>query len=155
MVISLSRTDSQDSDFVELVGQLDRYLAEIDGDETPFYSQYNKIVGMKHCLVAYENESPVGCGAIKQFDKSTVEIKRMFTVEASRGKGVATRIVEALEVWAGELGYDRCILETGRRQPNAIALYLKSGYKKIENYEPYVGVENSVCFEKQIKPALL
>ncbi len=52
--------------------------------------------------------------------------------------------------WASELGYTSCVLETGKRQPEAIALYTKNGYKIIPNYEQYEGVENSVCFRKII-----
>ena len=154
-MLTFLRTNSRHSDFVGLVNLLDSYLAEVDGDDTAFYSQHNKIDGLNHCIVAYKNLIPVGCGALKEidgsvFDASVMEIKRMFTAEQARGKGVATQVIEQLEIWAGELGSERCILETGKRQPNAIALYLKSGYQIIENYEPYVGVDNSVCFEKRL-----
>ncbi len=53
-----------------------------------------------------------------------------------------------LEVWATELSYEKCVLETGKRQQEAIALYTKNGYKRIPNYGQYTGVENSLCFEK-------
>ena len=56
-----------------------------------------------------------------------------------------------LEKWAGELGYKKCILETGKKQPEAISLYKKNGYKPIPNYGQYTGIDNSVCFEKLIK----
>ena len=59
-------------------------------------------------------------------------------------------ILTELEAWAAELSYSKCILETGKRQPEAIALYLKQGYVNIPNYGQYAGVDNSVCFEKII-----
>jgi GNAT superfamily N-acetyltransferase len=80
-----------------------------------------------------------------------MEVKRMFTLPECRGKGVATKVLDELEKWATELGYKKCILETGKRQPEAIALYKKNGYKRISNYGQYVAMENSVCFEKEMK----
>ncbi|CAN5592271.1 hypothetical protein BH10BAC5_BH10BAC5_07190 [soil metagenome] len=65
-----------------------------------------------------------------------------------RGKGIAPKILEELEKWAAELGYKKCILETGKNQTEALALYRKSGYKEIPNYEQYVNMRNSLCFEK-------
>ena len=101
-------------------------------------------------IVAYENEVAVGCGAIKTFDEKSIELKRMFVAPNQRGKGVATRILTTLEDWAKELGFQKCILETGKRQPEAIALYHKSQYQIIENYGQYKGMGNSVCFEKKL-----
>ncbi|RZL48076.1 MAG: GNAT family N-acetyltransferase, partial [Pedobacter sp.] len=66
-------------------------------------------------------------------------------------KGVATTVLSALEQWAGELGYKKCVLETGIRQADAISLYQKCGYQSIPNYGQYIGVDNSVCFEKELK----
>jgi len=74
----------------------------------------------------------------------------MFTPVMYRGKGVAMNILSELEKWAKELGYKKCVLETGKKQPEAIALYKKSQYQIIPNYGQYVGIENSVCFEKMI-----
>lgn len=80
-----------------------------------------------------------------------MEVKRMYTLPESRGKGIAARILSELEEWAAELAYQRCVLETGKRQLEAIALYRKHGYQVVANYGQYADVENSVCFEKEIK----
>jgi len=72
-------------------------------------------------------------------------------VPESRGKGAASRVLTELERWANELLYKKCILETGKKQPEAIALYKKNGYKLIPNYGQYAEIENSVCFEKVVK----
>ncbi len=141
-------TTSHNSDFLRLVKLLDADLAISDGEDHAFYNQYNKLDHIKHVVVAYENEVPVGCGAIKALDDNTFEIKRMYVLPAYRGKGIAQDILTALEAWAQQLGADRCILETGLKQPQAIALYKKSGYHITENYGQYTGVENSLCFEK-------
>jgi GNAT superfamily N-acetyltransferase len=75
----------------------------------------------------------------------------MFTEPALRQQGVATAILKDLESWAAELGYKKCILETGKRQTEAINLYLKNQYQPMPNYGQYTGVENSLCFEKLLK----
>ncbi|MBD1395815.1 GNAT family N-acetyltransferase [Pontibacter sp. JH31] len=150
MNIQLIRTDSTHADFVELVRYLDADLAERDGEEHSFYAQFNKIDMIRHVVVAYAGEKPVGCGAIKAYDLQTVEVKRMYVSPESRGTGVATSVLSELEKWAKELAYQRCILETGKKQPEAIGLYQKHGYSVIPNYGQYAGVENSLCFEKLI-----
>ncbi len=147
---TLIRTDSANPDFINLVNLLDAELAERDGDEHPFYAQYNKIDMIKHTVVAYEDGKPVACGAIKEYEPGVIEVKRMYTLPENRGKGTATKVLAGLEKWAAELSYKKCILETGKKQPEAIAVYTKNGYKIIPNYGQYAEVENSVCFEKDI-----
>lgn len=144
----LIRTTSENKDFISLVALLDADLAQRDGDEHSFYAQFNSIARLQHVVVVYENDTPAGCGAIKPYDEHSVEVKRMYVAPEFRGKGIAGQVLAELEAWAGELGFSGCVLETGRRQPEAIALYTKHGYQKIPNYGQYKGVENSVCFEK-------
>jgi GNAT superfamily N-acetyltransferase len=147
-MLRLIRTDSDDGAFIGLVKALDADLAKRDGEDHSFYSQFNKIDKIKHVVVAYENGIPTGCGAIKEFSPDSMEVKRMYTLPGSRGKGIASQVLAELERWAAELSYEKCLLETGKRQPEAIALYKKRGYRLIPNYGQYAGVENSVCFEK-------
>jgi GNAT superfamily N-acetyltransferase len=149
--IIIKRTDSNNEDFIELVKQLDADLAKRDGDGHPFYAQFNKIDKIKHAVIAYDNNKPVGCGAIKEFSRDIMEVKRMYTSPECRGKGIATQILDELEKWAIELSFGKCILETGKRQEEAVELYKKNGYKQIPNYGQYTGIENSLCFEKVLK----
>jgi len=149
-MISIIRTNSQNNDFVSLVKLLDEDLAIRDEEEHSFYDQYNKIATIKNCVVAYNNNKPVGCGAIKLFDPFSIEVKRMYTLPESRGKGIASLILNELEQWAKEIGGKRFILETGKKQPEAIALYKKNGFRLVSNYGQYIGIENSLCFEKHI-----
>jgi putative acetyltransferase len=150
-MLRLKRTNSDDADFRQLVRLLDADLAVRDGEDHAFYAQFNKVDSIRHAVVIYENDQPVGCGAFKPFDENSVEIKRMYVLPTNRGFGIATAILMELEAWAAELGYTRCVLETGKKQPEAIALYSKSGYTVIPNFGQYAGVENSVCFEKLLK----
>ena len=144
------RTNSADPDFEKLVKILDADLAIRDGAEHAFYAALNKSDSIKYVIVAYDSEKPVGIGALREYDTQRVEIKRMFTAEDERGKGIASKTLRVLEDWARELGYEKCILETGNKQPEAIALYKKSDYKIIPNYGKYASMENSVCFEKSL-----
>lgn len=145
------RTNAQNPDFIELVKALDKDLAITDGDEHAFYDQFNKLDTIKYVVLAYNNGKVVACGAIKQYDEQTMEVKRMYTIPAARGKGVASDIIQALEIWTQELHFQRCILETGTRQHAAIRLYQKNNYQVIENYGQYEGMENSICFEKRFQ----
>jgi len=150
-VIKITRTGSDNLDFIDLVKYLDADLAERDGNDHSFYAQFNKIDKIKYAIVAYEDDKPIGCGAIKEYAQNTMEIKRMYTLPESRGKGIATKVLTELERWATELSYEKCVLETGKKQPEAIGLYKKNGYKLIPNYGQYAEIENSLCFEKVVK----
>jgi len=75
----------------------------------------------------------------------------MFTSSDYRGKGIAGLILIELENWAKEMGFENCILETGKRQIEAIRLYKKSGYEVITNYGQYAGMEDSICFMKKVR----
>jgi len=144
------RTEASNEAFQMLVKFLDQELAITDGDEHDFYHQFNGIESLNEVVIAYANEIAIACGAIKNYNKHTVEVKRMFTLEEYRGQELAVLILDNLEAWSRELGYSYCILETGTRQLAALALYKKQGYQIIENYAQYKGLENSVCFKKKI-----
>ncbi len=116
-MIILKRTTSDDRDFRDLVALLDRDLAIRDGDEHAFYAQFNKIDMIKNALVAYMENKAVGCGAFKEYDAQTVEIKRMYVLPEYRGQKIAADILSELELWAAEMHYAACILETGKKQP--------------------------------------
>jgi len=144
------RTNAENPDFVGLVKFLDADLAVTDGADHSFYSQFNTIDKIKCAIVAYEQDVPVACGAIKEYSTDAMEVKRMFVSAQYRGRGIAKQVLSELEEWAAELGYKKCVLETGKKQPEAIGLYKKTGYKRIPNYGQYAGVENSLCFEKKL-----
>jgi GNAT superfamily N-acetyltransferase len=150
-MIRLIRTDSVNKDFIRLIKDLDAYLAVSDGEEHSFYAQFNKLDLIKHVVLASYNEIIIACGAIKKYDQKTMEIKRMFTSSDYRGKGIAGLILIELQNWTNEMGFENCILETGKRQIEAIRLYKKSGYEVITNYGQYAGMEDSICFMKKVQ----
>ena len=145
---SIKRTDSTDLDFQRLVVELDKDLAIRDGDEHWFFDQFNKIAMLKYVVVIYQNNVAIGCGAIKEYNENTMEVKRMFVPLERRGKGIASIVLKELESWAIELGYKKCILETGIKQPEAISLYKKNKYELIKNFGQYAEIVSSVCFGK-------
>ena len=122
----------------------------IDGTDHSFYAQFNKIDSIKNAVVAYIGDEPVGCGAVKEFSQDTMEVKRMFVPPNKRKLGIASVILKELETWCRDLKYKKTVLETGKKQPEAIALYKKNNYKIITSYGQYKNVENSVCFEKEL-----
>ena len=122
-MLKIIQTDSSHVDFLTLVEELNKELAVRDGEEFSFYAQFNKVDQIKHVIVAFWDEQPAGCGAIKSFEDQAMEIKRMFVQPAFRGKGVASKILKSLEQWTLDLGFSRCVLETGKKQPEAIGLY--------------------------------
>jgi GNAT superfamily N-acetyltransferase len=144
------RADATNPDFLLLIKELNDFLNVIDGEEFDFYFQFNQLEAIKHTIILYIGDLPVACGAIKAYEPGTMEVKRMFTRPEFRGSGHALKVLHELEKWAEEMGYSRCILETGIRQSYAIALYQKAGYAVMPNYGQYKGVENSVCFEKSL-----
>jgi putative acetyltransferase len=146
----LKRTTSADMDFQNLVHLLDKDLQIRDGEEHSFYAQFNKIDSIKNVVVYYEENDPIGCGAFKQWQPSIAEIKRMFVKPEHRSKGIASVILNELENWAAESGFSACVLETGKKQPEAIRLYTKNNYTIIPNFGQYENVENSVCMKKII-----
>lgn len=148
------RTDSTHPDFIALVKQLDAYLAVLNGDDGVFYAQYNKIDLLRHVVVIYDDEKAVACGAIKEIEPGTMEVKRMYTDPEKRGKGLGSQVLHALEAWAAELGYQKCVLETLKENTEANALYFKNGYEVIPNYGQYANAEKSVCFAKTLTPGV-
>ncbi len=101
-------------------------------------------------LVGNLGGKPVACGAFRPLEEHVAEIKRMFVLPEHRGRGFSRRILRSLEELACGMNYTIARLETGDRQPEAIALYERSGYKRIPNFGIYVGSQRSVCFEKPL-----
>lgn len=145
-----TRTNSENVDFQKLVVLLDEVLRSRDGEDHTFYAQHNTLDKINHVVVFYLEDVAIGCGAFKEFDSDTVEIKRMFVHPDFRKKGIAGAVLKELEIWAREVNYTNCVLETGKNNPEAIALYQKNGYELIPNYGQYENIETSVCLKKSI-----
>lgn len=147
-MLNIVRTNSDNTDFLNLITHLDQYLRVLDGEDHSFFAQFNKVDHINHVIVIYLDNVAVACGAIKEYEVDTMEVKRMFTSPAVRGRGIASTVLRELQQWSLELGYTRCILEMGKLQTQAEILYRKNNYTVIPNYGQYKGVESSLCFEK-------
>jgi putative acetyltransferase len=101
-------------------------------------------------LVAYENDRPVACGAVRRIDQDAAELKRMYVVPSFRRRGISRLLLEALEVEARRLGATRLVLETGIRQHAALALYALAGFKSIPPYGEYNDSPLSACLGKAL-----
>ena len=102
-------------------------------------------------LVAVDDTGrPTGCGALRRLDAATAEIKRMYVAPDSRGSGVATALLRALEAAATDRGWTTLRLETGPAQPEAMRFYEREGYRQIPLFGPYVGSVLSVCYERSL-----
>lgn len=105
-------------------------------------------------LVAIDDAgTAIACGALRQLDETSAEVKRMYVVPASRGSGVATGILRALEDAAVERGWHTVRIETGTAQPDAQRFYQREGYEEIPLFGSYVGSTLSICYERTLKPS--
>lgn len=148
MDLEILRTDSRNTGFLKLIRLLDAELEERNGENQKQYEQYNQVGNIQDVVVIYQENIPVACGAFKEYDIHSIEIKRMFVQNEHRRQGLAKLIIGKLEEIAKEKGYRYALLETGIKQDEAISLYKNIGYNVINNYEPYIGNVNSVCMRK-------
>lgn len=148
--VRIVKATSENPDFVNLIKALDRSLWDRYPELKSDYWGNNILELNPNVVILYLEEKAVACGCFKKYDKNTIEIKRMFVSPEVRGMGLAQTILLELEGWAGKLGYSFSVLETLYKQKEAIALYQKTGYDIVDNYEPYVGLENSICMRKPI-----
>ncbi|MFV8270603.1 GNAT family N-acetyltransferase [Flavobacterium sp. GT2N3] len=148
--LKIIKTTSENLDFNILIAALDKSLWERYPELKTNYWGNNVLELNSNVVVIYLENKAVACGCFKKYDKNTIEIKRMFVSPEARGIGLAQSMLRKLELWAHDLGYSSSVLETLNKQKEAIALYQKTGYTIVDNYEPYVGLENSICMRKQI-----
>lgn len=152
--LKIKRTSTADPGFQLLISHLDHELWNELKEDQATYDQYNKVPDIQTALVLYINEKPAASGCFKKYDTNTVEIKRMFVEQGHRGRGLSKLILDELEKWAAEMGYEYAVLETSIHFNTAKGLYTKAGYAIIENYGQYAGLKDSVCMKKKLGPRL-
>ncbi|MEH0938850.1 GNAT family N-acetyltransferase [Micromonospora psammae] len=119
------------------------------GDETPVdAAEFTPPHGV--FLVAHLDGEPVGCGGWRSHGDDTAELKRMYTVPAARGRGVARAVLAAVEESARYHGRKRIILECGDKQPEAIAMYTAAGYERIPNFGFYADAPGCLSFGRPL-----
>lgn len=149
-MLELRFVDAENRDFHDLTAALDEYYFMLVGEVEKRYAKYN-LPHLFNCrIVAYKDGAPAGCGAWKQIDETTFEVKRIYIAPEFRRQGVASAIIAALEQDARANGFTHAILETARTTADSAALYTKSGYHVIDYYGSPAGAENCLCFEKNL-----
>ena len=149
------RTISEDPGFRLLISHLDNELWNELHEDQATYDQFNKVNDIKTAIVVYVNGKPAAIGCFKKFNDNTVEIKRMFVEKEFRGRGLSKYVLNELEKWALECGYQYAVLETSVHFTVAQHLYTGAGYKIIKNYDQYTGLTESVCMRKELKTQFL
>ena len=144
------RTNGKNNDFIENCKLLDMDLDRRVGRkiQREKYNKYNQLDAIQEAIVVYEGDKLIGGGAIRKYNDTDVELKRVFVHAEYQGRGVGTKLVSMLLEWAKEIGYDRVILETGELLAESCAVYKKLGFTVIPNYGPYVDMPESLCMEK-------
>jgi len=132
---------------MELLGEL---AARYGGPDPDAPSPHDLAPPAGAFLVAWIDGVAVGCGGVRAHDAEIGEIKRMYTRPSARRRGVGRVLLGSIEERARALGYVRLVLETGTRQPEAIALYESSGYEPIRPYGYYKDHPESRCFAKDL-----
>lgn len=151
------REDPVGATAARLIRELSRDLAQryrdLGDDGSGAFDPQETLTGRNALVVARMDGRAVGCGALRAISAETAEIKRVYVAKEARRRGVGRAIVTALERLAKKFGYRFVRLETGRRQPEAIALYQRCGFSPIPPFGRYVGHAMSLCFEKQVGAA--
>lgn len=136
-----------DKDAQILICELNSVLKEITGaDGTASFSFSDVETEESAFLIAYIDEKPTGCGAFRKISNDVAEIKRVYA--RRNNVGIGSKIVEALEDKARNLGYKKIVLETRVQNKRAIEFYKKLGYQQCDAYGKYIGKSYAYCFEK-------
>ena len=150
-MIKVSRETPRQDDVVTLIRQSDALMQSLYPAESNHLVDIDSLARPHvHFFVARENGQALGCGAFVMGADGHAEMKRVFVDSAARGKGVARTIMQALECTAASLGVTRMQLETGIRQPEAIALYRTFGYVERGPFGTYKPDTLSLFMEKQL-----
>lgn len=150
-MITVEKSDPLSPDSLYLIEKLSAELASITGDSGK--SNFT-ITSMDEeralwALAKDRKGNAIGCGAIRPLTENIAELKRMYSDRSSPGIGSA--LLTFLEASAKSLGYNELWLETRHVNQRAVNFYKKNGYIRIENYGPYVGRKEAVCFAKSLQ----
>lgn len=150
MNLEIIKTDNKNSDFLKLIKLLDDDLNGRYGELQKQFDKHNKVDNINDVIVIYKDKLPAACGGFKEYDAETIEIKRIFVAKENRRQGLSKLVIKELEELARKKGYMYAVLETGKKQFEAINLYKNAGYREIQNYERYAGNDNSICMKKKL-----
>ena len=139
-------------DATVLVRELDADLEERYDDGTAVLADATQFLEAKRgrFFVARLDDEAVGCAGVRHETDAAAELKRMYVRTSARGRGIARALLAACEDAARDLGYRELWLETGRMQPEAIQLYLSSGYERIPTFGQFACADDALHLGKPL-----
>lgn len=153
-MLELLRTNNDNRDFQNLITELNKELIfeniNVNNEIQEKYNKLNVMENVNTVVIAYLDKIAIGCGCFRIYNNTSVEIKRMFVISEMRKTGIASLILKELEKWIKELEYKEILLETGKNMIGPLKLYKKNKYEIIDNYGPYIGINNSICMKKTL-----
>ena len=149
-MLEIKRFDSPNEDFERLDALLNDSYVERFGDIALKYFEINSLKNMDDFFIAYDGDIAAAIICLKKFDEETGEVKRLFVSPEYRRTGLAMKMIKCCEERAKEIGYNSMMLETGAKMPEAIELYEKNGYNRIDNFKEYIGDDETYCMKKNL-----
>jgi GNAT superfamily N-acetyltransferase len=152
--VTLRAVPYDDPVAVELVGRVQReYVERYGGPDEAVVDPTDFVPPEGLFLVAEISGVPAACGAWRVYPPGGIEIKRVYVAPEFRRRGLAQLIVAALENSAAEAGHRTVVLNSGDRQPEALALYADLGYRPVPGYGRYACAPGAVFLGKDLAPA--
>ena len=149
-MIAVEKSNPLSAESQRLIDDLSSALAAITGDGGRTHFRMDDVTGPRAIWAIARNETgeAIGCGALRPLSDDVAELKRMYSSGHRAGTGSA--VLAFLERSAAALGYRQIRLETRRVNLRAVAFYQDRGYVVIDNYGPYAGRGDAVCFAKTL-----
>ncbi len=145
-------TDGSDNDFQRFYLKTEEFYSNLVGGEKnrKGFIPYNISQNIGIVVIAYIGDTAVGCAGLKSYSDTDVEIKRVWVEPNYRRRHIAVDMMQMIENKAKELHFARTILQTREAMTEAVSLYEKLGYYRIENYPPYDKLDGAVCYAKDL-----
>ena len=145
-------TDGTNKDFHKFYLITEDYYNKIVGgaENRKSFIPYNISTSIQDVLIAYIDDVPIACSGSKKYSESDIEIKRVWVEPEYRGHHIATDMIKLIEDKAKQQGFQRIILQTREIMKDAVKLYEKLGYNRINNYPPYNKLDGAICFAKEL-----
>jgi putative acetyltransferase len=151
-LITVRREDPAQPDVRVLIAELDRYLIGLyDPDENHLLDIESLRAPEVSFYVARLDGVALACGALRVIEPGVGEVKRVYAAPRARGRGFGRRILEALEDRARELALREIKLETGDRQPEALAAFKALGFTPSGPFGGYPQGVTSLFFVKSLR----
>lgn len=146
-------TDGTDKAFQKFYLITEDYYSSIVGgvENRKSFIPYNISASIQDVLIAYIDHVPVACSGLKKYSESDIEIKRVWVETEYRGRHIATDMMKIIEDKAKQQGFQRMILQTREIMTDAVKLYEKLGYYRIDNYPPYDKLDGAICLAKELQ----